>query len=425
MYCPTSDSLFLRANGDFVCWDDAGSDLILQRWEPCSDVSAVYSAGGPCAGAALRLSKQRLPQPDVCPGCACLRPYGSGAFNPGVVDVMQVEPSVLCGLSCPACASAEQRAARRQPWIMHPELFEKVLSDFQGAGIAIRAFDFSGHGEPLTNKELPVLLSLAERMQPDSHRILRTNANGEPDPAILKAGLTHLYASIDGVDQESYAPYRVGGDFQKAFAFLREMCCMNAEEGHRTRVVWNYILFEHNSSAEQLEQAWRMACDCGVDELRFVFTHIGRWSRTVSDEKALLDVLDHAGVPDSSIMVNTGKGMDMLGHWKNRLKHCDTAYRSFRRLWNCSLIRGRGARPIITADYCQVSAKRLQDAIGIGLSHLRKGRLEAANELLRHVEERVKKPGVHNRSYDPSEMLEVLGNPLTELKEALRGGCSP
>src|SRR5215470_9144969 len=43
--CPSVDSIFLRAWGDLVCWDDAGSDHVLQPWDPNADYADVYLNG--------------------------------------------------------------------------------------------------------------------------------------------------------------------------------------------------------------------------------------------------------------------------------------------------------------------------------------------------------------------------------------------
>lgn len=424
MHCPAADSLFLRANGDFTCWDDVGSDRVLLPWDPGLDRSAAYAPGGPCGRAARRLAGALLPHPEVCPGCLCLRPSGRPGFSPRTVDVMQVEPSVLCGLECPACATRAERRARRPPRTMPRNILEKTLRDFSSAGIAVRTFDFSGHGEPLRNPDLPGLLALAREKQPDSFIILRTNANGEPDPAILDAGPSQIHMSIDGVDPESYAGYRVGGDFRKAWTFLAEMARMAGERDSGTRIVWNYILFEHNSRPHHLERAWRMARRSGVHELRFVLTHIGRWSRTITGGRGLSKALVEAGVPRSRIGVDTCRGMEARDGWKDWLQRNEAAYRAARRVWLYAARRPGRAGTVVTADYCTVSRRRIGGFLEVGLSVLRAGRREEAAGILRHVEALVRRPGEHNARYDPVEYMGPLEEPLSELAEGLGSGTS-
>ena len=43
--CPSIDSIFLRAWGDLVCWDDAGSERLLQAWDPAVDYAEVFLNG--------------------------------------------------------------------------------------------------------------------------------------------------------------------------------------------------------------------------------------------------------------------------------------------------------------------------------------------------------------------------------------------
>ena len=45
LICPSVDSIFLRAWGDLVCWDDAGSDRVLQAWDPAVDYADVFLNG--------------------------------------------------------------------------------------------------------------------------------------------------------------------------------------------------------------------------------------------------------------------------------------------------------------------------------------------------------------------------------------------
>lgn len=419
MRCPTVDSLFLRTNGDFACWDDAGSDRVLLPWDSGADMAAVYSREGPAAAAAERLAAQRLPDPAVCTGCSCLRPEGRPIFLPGTVDMLQVEPSVLCDLRCPACATQRQRLARKPPRVMPPDVLEKTLGDFEGADIGVRTIDFSGHGEPLRNPELPRLLSTARRIYPGSFTILRTNANGEPDPALFESGLGQIHMSIDGVDAESYAEYRIGGDFDVAWTFLQKVCRMVRVHGYGTRTVWNYILFGHNSGTSQLRRAWRMAQGSGVDELRFVLTRTGRWSRTVTTGKGLVAALRKAGVPRGRIRVDTGRGLEARTVWKDLLKRSDMAYRAARGLWRTATGRTTGSGPIVTADYCGVSQRRLQGFLRIGLTHLAAGRREAAAEILEHVRAAVRRPGRHNPRYDPGESLAALDPQRSELAGGL------
>ncbi|MCK4672073.1 MAG: hypothetical protein KAT47_05960, partial [Candidatus Aegiribacteria sp.] len=137
MRCPGADSLFLRANGDFVCWDDAGSDLVLQPYDPDKDMSRLFSDGGPCALISKKLAGNILPFPETCPGCYCLSPRGSPCFNSRIVNVMQVEPSSRCTLECIACATPEEREKLKLPHTLSPAVFRKVLQDFSRSGIDI------------------------------------------------------------------------------------------------------------------------------------------------------------------------------------------------------------------------------------------------------------------------------------------------
>ena len=49
-------------------------------------------------------------------------------------------------------------------------------------------------------------------------------------------------------------------------------------------VIWQYILFNHNDSDEELIQWQKMALDAGVNRLRFVFTRCNNYSTRQTGE---------------------------------------------------------------------------------------------------------------------------------------------
>jgi MoaA/NifB/PqqE/SkfB family radical SAM enzyme len=82
---------------------------------------------------------------------------------------------------------------------------------------------------------------------------------------IIEAGLDFLVASIDGVTQEVYAQYRVGGSCQQALRNLSQLVRRRNRRGVRSpKIVWRFLCFPHN--LHQLEEAERLAREIGVDD---------------------------------------------------------------------------------------------------------------------------------------------------------------
>jgi wyosine [tRNA(Phe)-imidazoG37] synthetase (radical SAM superfamily) len=283
MMCPSVHSMFVRAWGDIVCWDDAGSTKILQPFSATTDYGRDVYLGPVFNRIRTALYADRMPFSDVCTRCVCLRTdveHSSIHVDRKILETLQVEPSYLCNLDCPGCV---RRAVRRfaPAHTLEPLRLEKILIDLVGCGVIVNRFSFQGHGEPLLHPDLPSLARLVKQHYPDAYLSVATNAHGNDTEQLLNCGIDEFVCAIDGIDQPSYEPYRVGGDFERAFAFMAELACRARTSGARVKVVWRYTLFTHNDQGEQLLSAQEMARDAGIDELVFVFTRNGPGSKRV------------------------------------------------------------------------------------------------------------------------------------------------
>jgi hypothetical protein len=104
---------------------------------------------------------------------------------------------------------------------------------------------------------------------------------------MVEAGLDQVLFAIDGMDQGSYAPYRVHGQFDEAFQFMKAFATAARATGTRTATVWKYVLFTHNDSPAQLLRAQELALEAQVSELRFILTQLGPSSTRIPDEDAI------------------------------------------------------------------------------------------------------------------------------------------
>jgi hypothetical protein len=275
--CPTVASIYLRATGALVCWDDAGNEMVLQPWSPEVHYGRDVWLGEPYEAVRRALWEGRMPFPWVCQRCLVLQahaPHSSEPVDRRRMEVFQVEPSYYCSLDCPGCIS---RAARRlaRPSNLDPAVLGKILADLVDAGIEVRAFDFQGHGEPLLHRRIWALVRMAREAFPRSFISMTTNAHGLVTPEAVGSGIDEVVCAIDGARAESYVRYRVGGRFEFAMRFMRDFAAGARREGTATNVVWKYVLFGHNSSSDELALAQRMAVEAGIREMRFVFTRNG------------------------------------------------------------------------------------------------------------------------------------------------------
>jgi len=293
MNCTVNHSLFLRSNGSLACWCDYGSLKTLQAFDPSLDYAEDVYLGPVYGHIRERLAGNTMPFPTYCAKCMELRPglpYTTSDPEHRYVDTFQVEPSMACQLDCPGCIPLTERKTRvARTWCGHlflaPQILEKILRDFRRAGIRIRTFDFQGHGEPLLSREVWAMIAMAKALFPDSYATMCTNANADFRDGMIDAGLDQIIYAIDGMDQASYAPYRVHGDFDRAFAFMRAFSRACQARGRATNTVWKYVLFRHNDRPEQLLAAQALALEAEVTELRFIITQLGPMSTLiVADE---------------------------------------------------------------------------------------------------------------------------------------------
>ena len=278
LVCPSVDSIFLRAWGDLVCWDDAGSDRVLQAWDPAVDYAEIF-LNGPFQEIRRNLKEGRMSWPEECSRCLLLRlpPDGAGApWERTFVRVLRVEPSYYCSLDCPGCVPLSIRRRHSKAFQLDPEILARILADLTAGGLEVDALDFQGHGEPLLNPRLWEMARRSRERLPRAWISVVTNAQGRFRPEMAKSGLDEVVCAIDGADPASYEPYRVCGNFQLAWQFLIDFIRANTWADRPIRVVWKYVIFEHNSSPESLLKAQRMALDAGVSELVFVSRETGR-----------------------------------------------------------------------------------------------------------------------------------------------------
>lgn len=153
-----------------------------------------------------------------------LRCYGNYALSLlGLVRIthmpafVSVEPASMCQLRCPECPAGQ--AENRKGNIMPREVWNRVLAQTEQHA---HTMQFYFQGEPLLNKDLPQMV--AEAHDAGLYTIVSTNAQAltpEMAKALIRAGLSLIIVSMDGLTAESYNAYRIGGSLQKAKEALR------------------------------------------------------------------------------------------------------------------------------------------------------------------------------------------------------------
>ena len=140
---------------------------------------------------------------------------------------VSVEPANICQLKCPACPVGLRdnviTSSRHNERFMSLDMWHRVLSEIRDTAWVIQ---FYFQGEPLLNKDLPQMIR--EAHEAGLYTIVSTNAQAmteELAAALVASGLDRIIVSMDGLSDESYNAYRIGGSLEKckaAIRFLRE-----------------------------------------------------------------------------------------------------------------------------------------------------------------------------------------------------------
>ncbi|MBQ5388185.1 MAG: SPASM domain-containing protein [Paludibacteraceae bacterium] len=134
---------------------------------------------------------------------------------------VSVEPANFCQLRCPACPvgmrGKEQSSVQNR--LMSMDVFSTILDN---VCISAHTMQFYFQGEPLLNRQLPDMISLAH--QRGLYTIVSTNAQALTTTmaeSLIDSGLNRIIVSIDGFSEASYAAYRVGGCLARALESLK------------------------------------------------------------------------------------------------------------------------------------------------------------------------------------------------------------
>lgn len=167
------------------------------------------------------LTRSRFINALRCYASYALNRLGSARFVRHTPLFVSVEPSAVCQLRCPACpvGLSATRSVSPQGGLMPFPLWHRILSEVKGTAFVIQ---FYFQGEPLLNKDLPLMIR--EAHDAGLYTIVSTNAQAmtpELAKALVSAGLDRIIISMDGLTQESYSAYRVGGSLDQCKAALR------------------------------------------------------------------------------------------------------------------------------------------------------------------------------------------------------------
>ena len=176
-----------------------------------------------------------------------------------------IEPTNHCNLKCPECPSGLGILTRPLGLLKETD-FRNIVDEIKSTSFYIQLFF---QGEPFINKNLPDLIKYAQANK--IYISISTNGhfiNKENVDHVLKNAPDKLIYSVDGLDEDSYQNYRVGGTFKQADEGLRLLLKRRKELGLKKPFVeFQYIVMKQNEHL--IENVKEYGKVVGVDKVVF------------------------------------------------------------------------------------------------------------------------------------------------------------
>lgn len=191
----------------------------------------------------------------------------------------------ICNLHCPLCPTGIG-AIDRTKGRMETTTFEHII-DHTGGDVFMLALH--NWGEPLLNRRLFDMIAYAHAANVGT--VVSTNGTilreGDAE-RLITSGLDHLIFSVDGVSQNVYEGYRVGGNIDTVFANMRTTVeARRRLKSHFPLIEWQFLVRRGNEHEVPLARA--KAKELGVDILKFAPLGIMLGNATRPFDHALVD----------------------------------------------------------------------------------------------------------------------------------------
>lgn len=183
---------------------------------------------------------------------------------------LSIEPTTSCNLRCPECPSG-LRSFTRPTGMIAIGLFEKIIQENHQH---LHYLHLYFQGEPFLHPYFTKLIEIAHTY--GVYTATSTNAHYLTEANVaktLQSGLRQLIVSVDGITQDIYENYRVGGKLAKVEEGIRRLIQTRNERNLRyPYVILQFLVTGVNEHQIPALQEW---CEnLEVDELQLKSTQI-------------------------------------------------------------------------------------------------------------------------------------------------------
>lgn len=232
---------------------------------------------------------------------------------------VSVEPANFCQLHCPECPVGKNGSKGKGTTLTMAQ-FERILENVRSS---VHTIQFFFQGEPLLNQQLPEMIKAAS--DAGIYTIVSTNAQALTPllaERLVQSGLSRIIVSIDGMSEESYSAYRIGGNLHKALDGLMYLRQAKDQNGSRTHIELQVLRLRSN------EHEWKA--------MKRQYKVIGADSITFKTAQLYNYENGHPLMPTNERYSRYAKGTDGKYHLKRKPS------RSCKRLWTGCVISVTG-----------------------------------------------------------------------------------
>ncbi len=183
----------------------------------------------------------------------------------GMPAVLSIEPSSFCNLHCPECPVGNGLSTREKT-LISVSLFEKIIEQVKYSCTYLTLYF---QGEPFTHPHFTELVLLARRngiyAASSTNAQLITPVIAEE---LVRYNLNKIIVSMDGITQDVYEKYRVGGSLDKVLEGIKFLVEKKALfQLKQPEIELQFLVFSHNE--HQMNAVRELAKELKVDKLTF------------------------------------------------------------------------------------------------------------------------------------------------------------
>ncbi len=190
-----------------------------------------------------------------------------------------LENTVKCNVDCTGCARENAAGLRMNRQLTMPFAEMEKMGDLVQR-LGLRQLFYLNLGEPFLSPTIGPELAMLRQKNPECRIVTSTNGVLLNTDAKREAALnfSHIFFSVHGITNEMSDKYMRRGNFEKAYAAMKEMAAFRDARGLTEPILeWKYLLFNWNDKPEYLARAIEMAKEAKLDFISFWPTNNPFW----------------------------------------------------------------------------------------------------------------------------------------------------